>query len=141
MAYLISVFSVYTKLETVSFFKTFTNSYRRKSYLQTFLYKPKWYKILNLISIKTYFYLKLICQNRAYCFYVIAAEKKALKTYDYLIDLTCDPDVLKPLRFLREREIVHFQRFGEALDIVRDYLNESRVFDMPNNPLKRGMQN
>ena len=71
----------------------------------------------------------------------MAAEKKALKTYDYLIDLTCDPDVLKPLRFLREREIVHFQRFGEALDIVRDYLNENRVFDMPNNPLKHGMQN
>ncbi len=67
----------------------------------------------------------------------MAAEKKALKTYDYLIDITSDPDVLKPLRFLREREIVHFQRFGEALDIVRDYLSENRVFDMSNNPLKK----
>ncbi len=67
----------------------------------------------------------------------MAAEKKALKTYDYLISVTTDPDVLKPLRFLREREIVHFQRFGEVLDIVRDYLNEQRVFDMPCNPLKK----
>ena len=67
----------------------------------------------------------------------MAAEKKALKTYDYLIDLTTDPDVLKPLRFLREREIVHFQRFGEALDIVRQHLNENCVFDMPCNPLRK----
>ena len=67
----------------------------------------------------------------------MAAEKKALKTYDYLIALTSDPDVLKPLRFLREREIVHFQRFGEALDIVRGYLNENRVFDMPCVNLKK----
>ena len=52
---------------------------------------------------------------------MIAAEKKALQTYDYLIALTSDPDVLKPLRFLREREIVHFQRFGEAKQTV---LNE-----------------
>lgn len=61
----------------------------------------------------------------------LAAEKKALKTYDYLMDLTMDPDVLKPLRFLREREIVHFQRFGEALDIVLDYLSENKVFCIP----------
>lgn len=67
----------------------------------------------------------------------MAAEKKALKTYDYLISLTSDPDVLKPLRFLREREIVHFQRFGEALDIVRECLNEKKVFDMPCNPIKK----
>lgn len=51
----------------------------------------------------------------------MAAEKKALQTYDYLIALTSDPDVLKPLRFLREREIVHFQRFGEGKQTV---LNE-----------------
>ena len=44
----------------------------------------------------------------------LAAEQKARQTYEYLIDMTDDPDVLDPLRFLRQREIVHFQRFGEA---------------------------
>lgn len=44
----------------------------------------------------------------------MAAEQKARSTYEYLIDLTDDPAVLAPLRFLREREIVHFQRFGET---------------------------
>lgn len=44
----------------------------------------------------------------------MAAEQKARSTYEYLIDLTDNPEVLSPLRFLREREIVHFQRFGEA---------------------------
>ncbi len=48
----------------------------------------------------------------------MAAEQKARLTYEHLMRMTDDPDVLDPLRFLREREIVHFQRFGEALDIV-----------------------
>ena len=43
-----------------------------------------------------------------------AAEQKARSTYEYLIDPAEDPAVLAPLRFLREREIVHFQRFGDA---------------------------
>ena len=60
----------------------------------------------------------------------MAAEQKARSTYEYLIDLTDDPDVLAPLRFLREREVVHFQRFGEALDIARDYLNQNHYFFM-----------
>ena len=64
------------------------------------------------------------------CSYSIAAEQKARSTYEYLIDLTDDPDVLSPLRFLREREIVHFQRFGEALDIVRDDLAQEKTFIM-----------
>lgn len=58
----------------------------------------------------------------------MAAEQKARSTYEYLINLTEDPDVLAPLRFLREREVVHFQRFGESLDIVRDSLNEEKTF-------------
>lgn len=62
----------------------------------------------------------------------MAAEQKARSTYEYLIDLTDDPEVLAPLRFLREREIVHFQRFGEALDIARDYLKQNKVFEMGN---------
>lgn len=61
---------------------------------------------------------------------MIVAEQKARSTYEYLINLTEDPAVLAPLRFLREREIVHFQRFGEALDIARDYLNQERHFFM-----------
>ena len=56
------------------------------------------------------------------------AEQKAKSTYEYLIDMTDNPEVLAPLRFLREREIVHFQRFGEALDIARDYLNQQHYF-------------
>lgn len=51
---------------------------------------------------------RLIC-----CAYTIAAEQKARSTYEYLLDLADDPDVIDPLRFLRQREIVHFQRFGE----------------------------
>ena len=63
----------------------------------------------------------------------MAAEQKARSTYEYLIDLAEDPAVLAPLRFLREREIVHFQRFGEALDIARDYLNQQHYFFMQQN--------
>lgn len=44
----------------------------------------------------------------------MAAEQKARTTYDNLLRISCDPDVTEPLRFLRAREIVHFQRFGEA---------------------------
>ena len=58
----------------------------------------------------------------------MAAEQKARSTYEYLIRMTDDPDVLDPLKFLREREIVHFQRFGEALRLVQDYLEEKRYF-------------
>ncbi len=66
----------------------------------------------------------------------MAAEQKARSTYEYLIDLTDDPDVLAPLRFLREREIVHFQRFGEALEYARDYLNQQHYFFVQKNGCK-----
>lgn len=49
----------------------------------------------------------------------MAAEQKARAAYERIMTLTEDPDVLAPLRFLREREVVHFQRFGEALQIVQ----------------------
>ena len=62
----------------------------------------------------------------------MAAEQKARASYDYLISMTDEPDVLLPLRFLREREIVHFQRFGEALDRVRDSLKEEKTFFIKN---------
>lgn len=58
----------------------------------------------------------------------LAAEQKARSTYDNLIRLTDDPDILDPLRFLREREIVHFQRFGEALSRVQDRLNSKNFY-------------
>lgn len=71
----------------------------------------------------------------------MAAEMKARSTYDYLINLTDDPDVLAPLRFLREREIVHFQRFGECLDIVNDYLGEKRTFSVGDNCFLKNQKN
>lgn len=49
----------------------------------------------------------------------MAAEQKARATYEHLMTLTDNPEILDPLRFLREREIVHFQRFGECLSIVQ----------------------
>ncbi|HHY38531.1 MAG TPA: manganese catalase family protein [Clostridia bacterium] len=58
----------------------------------------------------------------------MAAEQKARSTYEYLIDLSDDPDVIDVLRWLREREVVHFQRFGETLNLVHDYLNSRHVF-------------
>ena len=59
----------------------------------------------------------------------LAAEQKARATYEKLIDLCRDnPDVVDPLRFLREREVVHFQRFGEALRGVQDKLAEKKFY-------------
>ena len=58
----------------------------------------------------------------------MAAEQKGRSTYENLIRLTDDPDVLDPLRFLREREIVHFQRFGEALSMIQDSLNSKNFY-------------
>lgn len=59
----------------------------------------------------------------------LAAEQKARATYEKLIDLCADdPDVVDPLRFLREREVVHFQRFGEALRNIQDKLAQKRFF-------------
>ena len=48
----------------------------------------------------------------------LAAEQKARTTYDNILRLISDPDIIAPIRFLREREIVHYQRFGESLRIV-----------------------
>jgi Mn-containing catalase len=62
------------------------------------------------------------------CSYEVAPEQKARSTYENLIRLTDDPDVLDPLRFLREREIVHFQRFGEALSMIQDSLNSKNFY-------------
>ena len=58
----------------------------------------------------------------------LAAEQKARTTYDNLIRLCDDPDVRDPLRYLREREIVHYQRFGDALRIAQDNLNSKNFY-------------
>lgn len=59
----------------------------------------------------------------------LAAEQKARATYEKLINLCKDdPDVVEPLRFLREREVVHFQRFGEALRGVQDKLAQKKFY-------------
>lgn len=58
----------------------------------------------------------------------LAAEQKARTTYDNLIRLIDDPDILEPLKFLREREIVHYQRFGEALRLTTDRLNSKNFY-------------
>ncbi len=71
----------------------------------------------------------------------LAAEQKARATYEKLIDLCRDnPEVLDPLRYLRQREVVHFQRFGEALRGVQDklaekkfYMNDMKPYDSNNN--------
>jgi spore coat protein JC len=57
----------------------------------------------------------------------MAAEQKARTTYDNILRMVKDPDVIDPIRFLRAREIVHYQRFGESLRIVQDKL-DSRNF-------------
>ena len=58
----------------------------------------------------------------------MGAEQKARVTYDNLIRLIDDPDVLDPLRFLRQREIVHYQRFGEALRHASDHLDSKNYY-------------
>ena len=67
----------------------------------------------------------------------LAAEQKARLTYDNLLRLVDDPDVRDPLKVLRARELVHFQRFGESLRIAQDHLDAKNfyafnpAFDMP----------
>lgn len=61
------------------------------------------------------------------CSYEVAPEQKARLTYDNILRLLKDPEIADPIRFLREREIVHFQRFGEALRKVQDE-RDSRNF-------------
>lgn len=58
----------------------------------------------------------------------MAAEQKARSTYDNILRLITEPDVVAPIKFLREREIVHFQRFGEALRITQDKLNSRNFY-------------
>lgn len=58
----------------------------------------------------------------------MAAEQKARLTYDNILRLSDDPDVSNVIRFLREREIVHFQRFGEAIALAKERLDQKNVY-------------
>lgn len=81
---------------------------------------------------------KTLRQRKTQCFqgffapcssYEFAAEQKARSTYDNLLRLTRDHmEVYDPIKFLREREIVHFQRFGEALRLTQDRLNSKNFY-------------
>lgn len=64
----------------------------------------------------------LIC-----CAYAIAAEQKARTTYDNILRVSDDPDVSRVIAYLRAREVVHFQRFGEALDNLQSKLLHKQV--------------
>lgn len=60
----------------------------------------------------------------------LAAEQKARVTYDNILRLSDDPDVNDVIKFLREREVVHFQRFGEAIQNLRERLNQKNIYCM-----------
>ena len=60
----------------------------------------------------------------------LAAEQKARVTYDNILRLSDDPDVNNVIKFLREREVVHFQRFGEAIQLLREKLDKRNVYYM-----------
>ena len=60
----------------------------------------------------------------------LAAEQKARTTYDNILRLSDDPDVNDVIKFLRQREIVHFQRFGESIQQLREKLNQKNVYCM-----------
>ena len=82
---------------------------------------------------------KTLCQRKTQCLwgffapcssYEFAAEQKARVTYDNILRLSDDPDVNDVIKFLREREVVHFQRFGEAVQLLREKLNQKNVYFM-----------
>ena len=62
------------------------------------------------------------------CPYAIAAEQKARVTYANILRLYDDPDVSDAIKFLRAREIVHFQRFGEGLRLAKERLDQKNVY-------------
>ena len=62
------------------------------------------------------------------CTYKVAPEQKARVTYDNILRLSDDPDVNDVIKFLREREIVHFQRFGEGLRVAKEKMNQKNLY-------------
>lgn len=64
------------------------------------------------------------------CAFVIVPEQKARTTYDNILRLSDDPDVNDVIKFLRAREVVHFQRFGEAVQKLRERLDQKNIYYM-----------
>ena len=62
------------------------------------------------------------------CEYVIVTEQKARVTYDNILRLCDDPDVRDPIKYLRAREVVHYQRFADALRIAQDHLDSKNFY-------------
>ena len=62
------------------------------------------------------------------CSYEVAPEQKARTTYDNILSLSKNEEVNRVIRFLREREIVHYQRFGEALEYVKSQLDKKNYY-------------
>lgn len=62
------------------------------------------------------------------CACEVAAEQKARTTYENLLLQADDPDVIDVLRYLRQREIVHYQRFAEGIEMVKDQLDEKNFY-------------
>ena len=58
----------------------------------------------------------------------LAAEQKARLTYDNILRLSDDPDVTNVIRFLREREVVHFQRFGECIRLCQEKMDQKNIY-------------
>ena len=92
--------------------------------------------ILDVILFESKYPVLFTCKNDKdiylfICYYVNSEKIKWIgtrTTYDNLLRLIDDPDVREPLKFLREREIVHFQRFGEALRTVQDHLDSKNFY-------------
>ncbi len=68
------------------------------------------------------------CKAQFRCEYVIVTEQKARATYDNILRLSDDPDVNDVIKFLRQREVVHFQRFGDVLRRTQDSLNQKNFY-------------
>ena len=71
--------------------------------------------------------ISLLCCAKA-CAFAIAAEQKARVTYDNILRLSDDPDVNDVIKFLRQREVVHFQRFGDILRKTQDSLDSKNFY-------------
>lgn len=71
------------------------------------------------------FLILYIAKGNTLCLFAFS-EQKARTTYDNILRYCDDPDVLDPIRFLREREVVHYQRFGEALRLLTDKLDSNK---------------
>lgn len=73
------------------------------------------------------FLILYIAKSSTLCLFAFS-EQKARTTYDNILRYCDDPDVIDPIRFLREREIVHYQRFGESLRLLTDKLDSKNFY-------------